>query len=72
MAERQRPMDGMSTIASREIASADKWRPPKSFNDLANSLSFSGSLKTGALGQVAGYSPMSLARVGSMASAQMA
>jgi hypothetical protein len=43
---------------------------------LANSLSCSGSLKTGALGQalgqVAGYSPMSLARVGSMASAQMA
>ena len=65
-------MNGMSTIASREIASADRWRPPKIFNDLANSLSCSGSLKTGALGQVAGYSPMSLARVGSMASAQMA
>ena len=76
MAERQRPINGMTTIASREIASADKWRPPESFNDLANSLSCSGSLKTGALGQalgqVAGYSPMSLARVGSMASAQMA
>ena len=76
MAERQRPMNGMTTIASREIASADKCRPSKNFNDLANSLSCFGSLKTGALsqalGQVAGYSPMSLAKVGSMASAQMA
>ena len=70
-AERQLPMSGMTTIASSEMASADRCRMSKYFSDFANSLSCSGSLKTGALGQALGYSPMSLAKVGSMASAQM-
>ena len=65
-------MSGMTTIASSEMASADRYTMSKYFSDFANSLSCSGSLKTGALGQALGYSPMSLAKVGSMASAQIA
>lgn len=64
-------MSGMATIASSEMASAERYRLSKYFSDFANLLSCSGSLKKGALDQALDYSPISLAKVGSMDSAQM-
>jgi hypothetical protein len=53
------------------MASAERYRLSKYFSDFANLLSCSGSLKKGALDQALDYSPISLAKVGSMDSAQM-